>query len=168
MDHVIVLLSSCGLEAVTGWRVLFCAARDEERIQLVESYLKANHMFRDYTDPATDPCFSEVRHPSGPQWSTCCGTTRTQTLTPASQRYVTPVVPSGPHVVGLHGPRHWPLLLRGTSPQWSTCYGTSRTQTLTPASQRYVTPVVPSGPHVPRLHGPSHWPLLLRGMCCLL
>ncbi|XP_022100488.1 cytoplasmic aconitate hydratase-like isoform X2 [Acanthaster planci] len=34
--------------------------RDETQIAFIEAYCKANHMFRDYTNPDQDPVFSEV------------------------------------------------------------------------------------------------------------
>ena len=40
---------------------LLLLGRDEEKLKLVESYLKTNKMFRNYSDPSEDPVFSEVR-----------------------------------------------------------------------------------------------------------
>jgi len=34
--------------------------RDEEKMQVVEAYLKANKLFRNYSDPSEDPVFSQV------------------------------------------------------------------------------------------------------------
>ena len=34
--------------------------RPADKIEMVKKYLKANRMFRDYTDAAQDPVFSEV------------------------------------------------------------------------------------------------------------
>ncbi len=35
--------------------------RDDDKLVMVETYLKANKMFRDYNDTSQDPVFSEVR-----------------------------------------------------------------------------------------------------------
>lgn len=40
--------------------ILFVLGRDEVKINIVESYLKANNLFRDFTNPDQDPEFSEV------------------------------------------------------------------------------------------------------------
>ncbi|KAL5020392.1 hypothetical protein ScPMuIL_003284 [Solemya velum] len=34
--------------------------REEEKIKIIEDYLKANQMFRDYNDPGNDPVFTQV------------------------------------------------------------------------------------------------------------
>ncbi|KAK2167720.1 hypothetical protein LSH36_25g10021 [Paralvinella palmiformis] len=34
--------------------------RDEEKMQVVEAYLKANKLFRNYSDPSEDPVFSQI------------------------------------------------------------------------------------------------------------
>ena len=37
------------------------AGRDGDSIEMIESYLRAAGMFRDYSDPDQDPSFSQVR-----------------------------------------------------------------------------------------------------------
>lgn len=46
-------------------RVIWCwycytSARDEERIAMIEAYMKASKQFRDFTNADNDPVFSEV------------------------------------------------------------------------------------------------------------
>ena len=36
--------------------------RGEEHIKFIEDYLKANKLFRDYTNPEQDPTFTEVKN----------------------------------------------------------------------------------------------------------
>ena len=38
-----------------------CTGRDEGSIEMIESYLKAVGMFRDYSNSEQDPSFSQVR-----------------------------------------------------------------------------------------------------------
>lgn len=38
----------------------FQLGRGEEHIKFIEDYLKANKLFRDYTNPEQDPMFTEV------------------------------------------------------------------------------------------------------------
>jgi len=39
---------------------VFPAGRDSEKVAYIEAYLKANRMFRDYTNSGEDPVFSKV------------------------------------------------------------------------------------------------------------
>ena len=44
--------------------MLYCMmilGRSAEKLKVVETYLRANAMFRNYEDPNEDPVFSEVR-----------------------------------------------------------------------------------------------------------
>jgi len=34
--------------------------RDDNKVEIIEAYLKALRMFRDYSDPSQDPEYSEV------------------------------------------------------------------------------------------------------------
>ena len=36
--------------------------REESKLELIEGYLRANKMFRNYNDASQDPVFSEVKH----------------------------------------------------------------------------------------------------------
>ena len=40
---------------------LYIIGRGEEHIKFIEDYLKANNLFRDYTNPEQDPVFTEVK-----------------------------------------------------------------------------------------------------------
>jgi len=40
---------------------LMCVGRDEEKVTIIEAYLKAVKVFRDYSDPSQDPEYSEVK-----------------------------------------------------------------------------------------------------------
>ena len=40
---------------------LLCSGRDERKVAIIEAYLKAVRLFRDYSDPSQDPEYSEVR-----------------------------------------------------------------------------------------------------------
>lgn len=52
--------TACAVCKASVQRVL-CAGRDESRIAVIESYLRAMRLFRDYADPGQDPAFSQVR-----------------------------------------------------------------------------------------------------------
>jgi len=38
-----------------------CLGRDEEKVTIIEAYLKAVKLFRDYSDASHDPEYSEVK-----------------------------------------------------------------------------------------------------------
>jgi len=40
---------------------LLCSGRDERKVAIIDAYLKAVRLFRDYSDPSQDPEYSEVR-----------------------------------------------------------------------------------------------------------
>jgi len=40
---------------------LMCVGRDEEKVTIIEAYLKAVKLFRDYSNPSQDPEYSEVK-----------------------------------------------------------------------------------------------------------
>ena len=37
-----------------------CSGRDEEKVNVIEAYLKAVKLYRDYSDAGQDPEYSEV------------------------------------------------------------------------------------------------------------
>jgi hypothetical protein len=39
---------------------VLCSGRSEEKLKIVEAYLRANKMFRNFEDASEDPVFSEV------------------------------------------------------------------------------------------------------------
>ena len=42
-------------------KFLLTLGRSEEALECIEAYARATKMFRDYSDPSSDPVFSEVR-----------------------------------------------------------------------------------------------------------
>ena len=52
--------SSCRRVVVVVAMFCACLGRDEEKVKVFESYLKAVRLFRDYADVSQDPEYSEV------------------------------------------------------------------------------------------------------------
>lgn len=40
---------------------LSVTGREDEKVKIIEDYLRANQMFRNYNDPEDDPVFTQVR-----------------------------------------------------------------------------------------------------------